>query len=663
MARAKVIISVILSMVIFCSCFFVAEAKVKFGIPFWRWAYLVEYSDGSYMYVDKLHLDDYKVGVDGVINISSSPVKKFYRPSGSNDDFFNSVTYPCNYSNASYPNVLLNCTDFDVSCRDCSIWVYNPTTQLIYQLSLMTNVVNYMSTYPLYGLLNDNGNLFFGCTAYYRGGSLGTPLFIHFSNNVALKFYRSAVTSIDYSGYVYTSCDITVYDVNDYSIVNTFSMSNQYNLTDLRVDKFNSFDLDFICGFHVQKSNILAYYCIDQYHFVDMSPVESDYYDWLPDNVPYWVPSDYRIDSVYRGVRSDLLNFEFDYPVRTDYDLGNFDIYSFNWVRPVIILPDGHADIKFMDISSIVTDMSGNLYPSVLYGQRCFYNWSGWGDDVLWDGNYPNGTLAVASQVLRPVALFNDEHIVSLDFNRLGVYIDDQVGDFQLALGIFYFDLTDGINPLGAQSIYTATFDDLNTGWNDLSKVVHFRFDPPAGASNFVLFWEVVSDVTYEFFPGNINISSYTDGQLIEINNALVEIDNNQKTVIDIMHDMPSDIAVSVVNEITNSVIYSMDDFISGTGMSVPVVDNIDDFNSAASREHEIRVIIANAINVDSLEFQVSSLGSNITDFSNSFQPAFLFVRNLFDRVVGDGGMSVMVVLLFTLTFGLGVFALGRRLH
>lgn len=272
---------------------------------------------------------------------------------------------------------------------------------------------------------------------------------------------------------------------------------------------------------------------------------------------------------------------------------------------------------------------------------------------------------------------------VSFLFERFG-YIIGTSSSFVL----FDVDMSIYLNKelIGTSDVFEYCFDgSLNDSWLEPGQAYINSYDCRMDFSNtdigdndlyFFITFEFVSDGYNLVFPGDFSIVSAseleTEKQHQNIINSLNAISKNITGSVDSAASQITGSVNSAASQITGSVdavnsslVYIMtgDVEIAQPDMDTAELDDL------VSEQDEIIGNILSSLDDEISGFVPAGYSSyseylidNINSFkSDEYYSAFQFIRSTFDNLVAS--LSILPLLLFSLTFGFSVFALGRRLR
>lgn len=184
---------------------------------------------------------------------------------------------------------------------------------------------------------------------------------------------------------------------------------------------------------------------------------------------------------------------------------------------------------------------------------------------------------------------------------------------------------------------------------------VDFRkLDISGSAIDIIVSFTFISDGYNLFFPGSFSILDYTE-YIIESNHNEVI---NQITVVG-----------SQITDAVGKVNTSLEYIVSGDiGVPQPDIDT-SELDNIVQEQDEIIGDILSSLDDDISDFVPAGYDSyadylidNINSFkSTDFDNTFTFIRSTFDSLVTS--LSILPLMLFSLSFGFAVFAIGRRLR
>lgn len=200
----------------------------------------------------------------------------------------------------------------------------------------------------------------------------------------------------------------------------------------------------------------------------------------------------------------------------------------------------------------------------------------------------------------------------------------------------------------------------------DHAEPVDFREVSVSGVPlDIVVTFKFISDGYVLFFPGDFSIQYYSE---------YVE-DKNHNEIVDAIGGISSDITSSIDSS-TSQIVGSIDsvnknlEYVISGDIGVPQPDlDTSELDDIVQEQDEIIGDILSSLDdsvSDSIPVGYNNYGDylidNIKSFKSSeFDNTFTFIRSTFDNLVAS--LSIMPLLLFSLSFGFAVFALGRRLR
>lgn len=241
------------------------------------------------------------------------------------------------------------------------------------------------------------------------------------------------------------------------------------------------------------------------------------------------------------------------------------------------------------------------------------------------------------------------------------LYVYDSSGNYVGDYTLFLFDGIDSKLEAGTACIKdSVSFENFSVG----------EFD--ASGYTVELIFVFVTDGYGLFFPGTFEIiefESYEDD--IEHEEVLSSIHEASSVISGEISFARSELSSEIVeaaSNITTSINNNFAEIMHGdTGYAEPSFDTSGIDNIISDTDSTLDDVFATLDDkiFNNLPSGYSSfdmyLKDNVDSLNTRFSYAFLAVRNLFDRLVGE--LDISILILFSLVFGFAMYVLGRRLN
>lgn len=271
---------------------------------------------------------------------------------------------------------------------------------------------------------------------------------------------------------------------------------------------------------------------------------------------------------------------------------------------------------------------------------------------------------------------------LSFLFERFGFIVDSETSfvhfDYNMTM---YLDKeligVADIFEYNYQGYLTESFLEAGTAYyNTYDSRVDFSDLDFTGHNLYILVtFEFASDGTNLIFPGDFSVVSATEYFEQQENQVVINTITNgfssvNSTIDSAVTSISSEIAhsTSAITDAVDKVSGQIEYIVSGDiDKEIPETNN-EELDNLVAEQDEIIENILSSLDDDISDFVPAGYSSykdylldNINSFkSDEFDNSFEFVRSTFDNIISS--FSILPLVLFSLSFGFAVFALGRRL-